>query len=202
MTRKMPEGRQHFFFIVVLLLLKLIFSSESNKRVANAELEAKRYLLSKNELERVLDRTEREASASKRKCEILQREIFNVTSSANQEKVHLEAENNDLQRRLAAYEKIESDLDALVLQAADGESDDPLWSFQNVPIQSRRRIEQSARLAKRVINLEKINIDLNREVEQLKNHNNKIKESLSNADKALDSVDQPYAYLGTFLKFT
>merc|ERR1712168_993641 len=170
-------------------------SSESNKRVANAELEAKRYLLSKNELERVLDRTEREASASKRKCEILQREIFNVTSSANQEKVHLEAENNDLQRRLAAYEKIESDLDALVLQAADGESDDPLWSFQNVPIQSRRRIEQSARLAKRVINLEKINIDLNREVEQLKNHNNKIKESLSNGDKALDSVDQPYAYL-------
>jgi len=173
-------------------------SSESNKRVANAELEAKRHLLSKNELERVLDRTEREASASKRKCEVLQREVFNVTAAASKEKVQFEAENNDLHRRLAAYEKIESDLDALVLQAADcddADVDNPLWAFNNVPTQSRRRIEQSARLAKRVINLEKINIDLNREVAQLKSHNLKIKESLSNADKALDSVDQPYAYL-------
>ena len=65
-------------------------------------------------------------------------------------------------------------------------------------MEASRNPKQSARLAKRVINLEKINIDLNREVAQLKNHNLKIKESLSNADKALDSVDQPYAYLGIF----
>ena len=73
-------------------------------------------------------------------------------------------------------------------------------------------MEQSARLAKRVINLEKINVDLTREIDSLKGDypfslslftvlsfilalNLKMKTELNSADEALGSVDQPYSYL-------
>ena len=45
----------------------------------------------------------------------------------------------------------------------------------NIPISSQRRIEQSARLAKRVLSLEKINQDLIRENEQEGNSKNEKK---------------------------
>ena len=46
------------------------FSSEATQRAAHAELEAKRYLISRNELERTLDVAQREAQANKRKVEV------------------------------------------------------------------------------------------------------------------------------------
>ena len=53
------------------------------------------------------------------------------------------------------------------VQAAD---DDGGWGLggANIPTNAKRRMEQSARLAKRVINLEKINVDLTREIDSLK----------------------------------
>jgi len=51
------------------------------------------------------------------------------------------------------------------------------------------------RLAKRVLNLERINVDLQREIDALKTANAKLTEQLDAADQALDGVNQPYNYL-------
>jgi progesterone-induced-blocking factor 1 len=56
-------------------------------------------------------------------------------------------------------------------------------------------MQQSVRLAKRVLNLERINVDLNREIDLLKTSKANLESRLDAADSALDGVNQPYNYL-------
>merc|ERR1711892_1352971 len=165
----------------------------ANQRAAHAKLEAKRIQLARNELERTVERCQREAQAATRKCEILQREVYQVQNEGEKHVMELESEQRDLRRRVTAYEKIESDLDSLILEEACQDPFAPLSA--NIPVSSQRRMEQSTWLAKRVLNLEKINADLVRENEQAKRHNDKMHAELKVADDALDKVNQPTAFL-------
>ena len=92
------------------------YRSEINKRLSHAELDAKRNLLSRNEVERVLEKTQREAQALQRKNEVMQREILTLQNEKEKLKTNLKSDIRDLNRRLQAYEKIEQDLDSLVIQ--------------------------------------------------------------------------------------
>ena len=55
-------------------------------------------------------------------------------------------------------------------------------------------------MAKRVLNLERINVDLQRENDSLKVKTGALKEQLESAESALDGVNQPYQYLLTAQK--
>ena len=55
-------------------------------------------------------------------------------------------------------------------------------------------------MAKRVLNLERINVDLQRENDSLKVNTRALKEQLESAESALDGVNQPYQYLLTAQK--
>jgi len=167
--------------------------SEAASRAAHAELEAKRNQLAKNELERALDKAHREAQAAQKKCDILQREVYQTQNDKERHILELESDQRDLRRRVSAYEKIESDLDALIIEEAVQDPFSPISA--NIPISSQRRIEQSARLAKRVLSLEKINQDLIRENEQAKLINDRMLSELKVADEALDRVQQPTSFL-------
>ena len=89
-----------------------------NKRLSHAELDAKRNLLSRNEVERILEQTQREAQASQRKNEVMQREILTLQNEREKMETNLKSDIRDLNRRLQAYEKIEQDLDSLVIQVS------------------------------------------------------------------------------------
>lgn len=178
--------------------------SEMQTRVQHAELESKRAGLARRELDAALDIAQRDAKASRSKAELLQRELYQMDNKSQKSQLELESEIRDISKKLTSYEKLEKELDCVVLQCADTEDEmDPerlLIGYgcgAAIPTNSRRRMQQSVRLAKRVLNLERINVDLQREIDAIKTANIKLKEQLESADAALDGVNQPYNYLVT-----
>ena len=134
--------------------------------------------------------------------ELLQREIFKIQNSSEKEKLHLEAENREISAKLKTFENLEKELDSVVLHIADDDNEnDPEQMLRNfgiggnMPTNSRRRMQQSVRLAKRALNLERINVDKSRELDLLKESNTKLKEQVQSLEAAMDGVNQPYSYL-------
>ena len=133
--------------------------------------------------------------------ELLQREIFKIQNTCEKDKLHLEAENRDISAKLKTFENLEKELDSVVLHIADDDENDPEQMLRNfgiggnMPTNSRRRMQQSVRLAKRALNLERISVDKTREIDVLKDSNTKLKEQVSSLEAAMDGVNQPYSYL-------
>ena len=133
--------------------------------------------------------------------ELLQREIFKIQNTCEKDKLHLEAENRDISAKLKTFENLEKELDSVVLHIADDDENDPEQMLRNfgiggnMPTNSRRRMQQSVRLAKRALNLERISVDKTREIDVLKDSNTKLKEQVSSLEAAMEGVNQPYSYL-------
>uniref|UniRef100_A0A8C5CKM8 Progesterone immunomodulatory binding factor 1 n=1 Tax=Gadus morhua TaxID=8049 RepID=A0A8C5CKM8_GADMO len=65
----------------------------------------------------------------------------------------------------------------------------------NVPTTAKRRLQQSVHLARRVLQLERQNTSLRREVEKHTTQTGHISEELSTANRLLQQTQQPYSYL-------
>ncbi|CAG5113838.1 Oidioi.mRNA.OKI2018_I69.chr2.g7928.t1.cds [Oikopleura dioica] len=176
--------------------------SELTTSYQSLQLESKRHQLAKTELREALDASQRDAKAATSKMELLQREIFKIQNSSEKEKLHLEAENREISAKLKTFENLEKELDSVVLHIADDDNEnDPEQMLRNfgiggnMPTNSRRRMQQSVRLAKRALNLERINVDKSRELDLLKESNTKLKEQVQSLEAAMDGVNQPYSYL-------
>ncbi|GAA6069689.1 progesterone-induced-blocking factor 1 isoform X2, partial [Tachysurus ichikawai] len=65
----------------------------------------------------------------------------------------------------------------------------------NVPTTAKRRLKQSVHLARRVLQLEKQNTLLRRDVEKSTTHTGQISQELQAANQLLQQAQQPYSYL-------
>lgn len=175
--------------------------SELTTSFQSLQLESKRHQLAKTELRDALEASKLDAKAATSKMELLQREIFKIQNTCEKDKLHLEAENRDISAKLKTFENLEKELDSVVLHIADDDENDPEQMLRNfgiggnMPTNSRRRMQQSVRLAKRALNLERISVDKTREIDVLKDSNTKLKEQVSSLEAAMEGVNQPYSYL-------
>jgi len=175
--------------------------SELTTSFQSLQLESKRHQLAKTELRDALEASKLDAKAATSKMELLQREIFKIQNTCEKDKLHLEAENREISSKLKTFENLEKELDSVVLHIADDDENDPEQMLRNfgiggnMPTNSRRRMQQSVRLAKRALNLERISVDKTREIDVLKDSNSKLKEQVSSLEAAMEGVNQPYSYL-------
>ena len=93
-----------------------------------------------------------------RKAEVLTKEYYTLQASQDKKVLELESSVADKSARLATYEKLEEDLDTVVMQAAEVEDEKDaekvLFSYgygANVASTTKRRMQQSVHLARRVL---------------------------------------------------
>ncbi|XP_041531429.1 progesterone-induced-blocking factor 1 isoform X3 [Microtus oregoni] len=126
--------------------------------------ESERVQLLQEETARNLTQCQMECEKYQKKLEVLTKEFYNLQSSSEKRITELEAQNSDHQARLDIYEKLEKELDEIIMQTAEIENEDEaeriLYSYgygANVPTTAKRRLQQSVHLARRVLQLEKQN---------------------------------------------
>ncbi len=125
-----------------------------------------------------------------------------MQTSSDRKATELEAQVSELRAKLEIYEKLEKELDDVVMQAAENvngeEAERVLFSYgygANVPSTAKRRLQHSVHLARRVLQLERINTSLKKELDNSKTQMHQLGEELSGASSLLDQAQQPYNYL-------
>ncbi|KAI8510465.1 Progesterone-induced-blocking factor 1 [Branchiostoma belcheri] len=136
------------------------------------------------------------------KLEVMTREYYELQRSTEKQFLEMETQNKDLKSRVETYEKLEQELDDVVMQAAEVENEDEaervLFSYgygANVPSTAKRRLKQSVHLARRVLQLERQNTSLRKDMDRQKTEAQHVAEELSAANRVLDQSQQPYSYL-------
>uniref|UniRef100_A0A8C1V040 Progesterone immunomodulatory binding factor 1 n=1 Tax=Cyprinus carpio TaxID=7962 RepID=A0A8C1V040_CYPCA len=179
----------------------------SDSRVAELLNQVK---LKKFELERsqmVQEETARNLSLCQIECEKHQKKLEATVLWATdiiRETHHteLQGQNCEQQALLATYEQLEKELDDVTMQAAKMEKEDEpervLFSYgygANIPTTAKRRLKQSVHLARRVLQLEKQDTLLRRDLEREMAHNSQISKELEAANQLLLQARQPHSYL-------
>ncbi|XP_048453999.1 progesterone-induced-blocking factor 1 isoform X2 [Rhincodon typus] len=164
--------------------------------------EAERAQLMQEETAKNLKQCQVECDKYQKKLEVLTKEFYKLQSSADKHTTELQAQNSELQARLVTYEKLEQELDGVIMQSAEMENEDDaervLFSYgygANVPTTAKRRLKQSVHLARRLLQLEKQNSLLRRDLDCQKVHANELSQELANANALLNQAQQPYSYL-------
>ncbi|XP_067841596.1 progesterone-induced-blocking factor 1 [Heptranchias perlo] len=164
--------------------------------------EAERAQLVQEETAKNLKQCQLECDKYQKKLEVLTKEFYSLQSSAEKHTTELQAQNSELQARLETYEKLEQELDGVIMQTAEMENEDDaervLFSYgygANVPTTAKRRLKQSVHLARRLLQLEKQNSLLRRDLEYHKIHADELSQKLANANSLLSQAQQPYSYL-------
>ncbi|XP_078077699.1 progesterone-induced-blocking factor 1 [Mustelus asterias] len=164
--------------------------------------DAERAQLVQEETARNLKQCQVECDKYQKKLEVLTKEFYRLQSSADKHTTELQAQNSELQARLVTYEKLEEELDGVIMQSAEMENEDDaervLFSYgygANVPTTAKRRLKQSVHLARRLLQLEKQNSLLRRDLDCQKIHANELSQELENANVLLNHTQQPYSYL-------
>ncbi|KAK3597678.1 hypothetical protein CHS0354_040054 [Potamilus streckersoni] len=164
--------------------------------------EAERTIMVHEETVRNLKESELEIEKLKKKLEVLTKEYYVLQANMEKKVIELESHLSEKTARLQTYEKLEQELDDVVMQAAEvedeKEAEKVLFSYgygANVPSTSKRRLQQSVHLARRVLQLEKINTSLKQDLEREKNKFKQLAEELKNSNSLLDQAQQPYNYL-------
>ena len=146
--------------------------------------------------------TQLEVDRLTKKAEVLTKEYYAQQTGLEKKIVELESTLSDREARLKTYEKLEKELDDVVMQAAEMENEEDaekvLFSYgygANVPSTSKRRLQQSVHLARRVLQLEKINTSLRQDIEQQKQKTLLMADELKSANNLLNEADQPHNYL-------
>uniref|UniRef100_A0A8C5A1H2 Progesterone immunomodulatory binding factor 1 n=1 Tax=Gadus morhua TaxID=8049 RepID=A0A8C5A1H2_GADMO len=129
-------------------------------------------------------------------------QFYGLQTVSEKRAVELQAQNAEQAARLQTYERLEQELDQVTMQAAEIENEEEaervLFSYgygANVPTTAKRRLQQSVHLARRVLQLERQNTSLRREVEKHTTQTGHISEELSTANRLLQQTQQPYSYL-------
>uniref|UniRef100_A0A8D0AS51 Progesterone immunomodulatory binding factor 1 n=1 Tax=Sander lucioperca TaxID=283035 RepID=A0A8D0AS51_SANLU len=164
--------------------------------------EAERAQMVKEETAKALAQCQVECEKQQKKLELLTQEFYRLQTSSEKRLAELHAQNAEQASRLETYEKLELELDQVTMQAAEIENEEEaervLFSYgygANVPTTAKRRLKQSVHLARRVLQLERQNTSLRRELERHKSQTGHISEELLAANQLLQQTQQPYSYL-------
>ncbi|XP_015769721.1 PREDICTED: progesterone-induced-blocking factor 1-like [Acropora digitifera] len=133
---------------------------------------------------------------------VLNKEYYALQNSSEKRLVELESKCKEQSDKLDVYEKLEKELDDVIMQAAEIENESDaervLFSYgygANVPSTAKRRMQQSVQLARRVLHLERANTSLRNEMEREKKKKDLLGKELSKATSLLNEAQQPYNYL-------
>ncbi|XP_057703771.1 progesterone-induced-blocking factor 1 isoform X2 [Corythoichthys intestinalis] len=164
--------------------------------------EAERAQMMKEETDKALAQCQVECEKQRKKLEVLTQEFYRLQTSSEKRTAELHAQNAEQASRLETYEKLEKELDQVTMQAAEIENEEEaervLFSYgygANVPTTARRRLQQSVHLARRVLQLERQNTSLRRDLEKHQSQTGQISEELLAANQLLEQTQQPYSYL-------
>ncbi|XP_041531419.1 progesterone-induced-blocking factor 1 isoform X2 [Microtus oregoni] len=164
--------------------------------------ESERVQLLQEETARNLTQCQMECEKYQKKLEVLTKEFYNLQSSSEKRITELEAQNSDHQARLDIYEKLEKELDEIIMQTAEIENEDEaeriLYSYgygANVPTTAKRRLQQSVHLARRVLQLEKQNSLILKDLDHQKDQVRQLSQERDRANSLLNQTQQPYRYL-------
>ncbi|MBN3308178.1 PIBF1 factor, partial [Amia calva] len=134
--------------------------------------------------------------------QVLTKEFYGLQTSSEKRITELQAQNSEYQARLETYERLEQELDDVTMQAAEMENEDEaervLFSYgygANVPTTAKRRLKQSVHLARRLLQLEKQNTLLRRDLERKSTHVEQVSKELDRANYLINQAQQPYSYL-------
>ncbi|XP_051636412.1 progesterone-induced-blocking factor 1 isoform X2 [Manacus candei] len=149
-----------------------------------------------------LSQCQMECEKYQRKLEVLTKEFYSLQASSETRIIELQTQNSEFQARLDTYEKLEKELDEIILQTAEMEdefeAERVLFSYgygANVPTTAKRRLKQSVHLARRLLQLEKQNSLLVKDLEHQKEQVTQISQELDRANSLLNQAQQPYKYL-------
>ncbi|XP_051016864.1 progesterone-induced-blocking factor 1 [Acomys russatus] len=164
--------------------------------------ESERVQLLQEETARNLTQCQLECEKYQKKMEVLTKEFYSLQSSSEKRITELEAQNSEHQARLDIYEKLEKELDEIIMQTAEIENEDEaeriLYSYgygANVPTTAKRRLKQSVHLARRVLQLEKQNSLILKDLDHQKDQVRQLSQELDRANSLLNQTQQPYRYL-------
>lgn len=164
--------------------------------------ESERVQLIQEETSRNLTQCQLECEKYQKKLEVLTKEFYSLQASSEKRITELQAQNSDHQARLDIYEKLEKELDEIIMQTAEIENEDEaeriLFSYgygANVPTTAKRRLKQSVHLARRVLQLEKQNSLVLKDLEHQKDQVTQLSQELDRANSLLSQTQQPYRYL-------
>ncbi|NXY29420.1 PIBF1 factor, partial [Pomatorhinus ruficollis] len=158
--------------------------------------------LMQQETAKNLSQCQMECEKYQRKLEVLTKEFYSLQSSSEARITELQTQNSEFQARLDTYEKLEKELDEIIMQTAEmedeAEAERVLFSYgygANVPTTAKRRLKQSVHLARRLLQLEKQNSLLVKDLEHQKEQVTQISQELGRANSLLNQAQQPYKYL-------
>ncbi|XP_068038416.1 progesterone-induced-blocking factor 1 [Anomalospiza imberbis] len=158
--------------------------------------------LMQQETAKNLSQCQMECEKYQRKLEVLTKEFYSLQSSSETRIIELQTQNSEFQARLDTYEKLEKELDEIILQTAEMEdeveAERVLFSYgygANVPTTAKRRLKQSVHLARRLLQLEKQNSLLVKDLDHQKEQITQISQELDRANSLLNQAQQPYKYL-------
>ncbi|XP_036396991.1 progesterone-induced-blocking factor 1 [Megalops cyprinoides] len=176
--------------------------AELLNQVKLKSFEVERAQMVQEETAKNLSQCQIECEKQQKKLEVLTKEFYSLQTSSEKRITELEAQNSERQSRLETYEKLEQELDDVTMQAAEMENEDEaervLFSYgygANVPTTAKRRLKQSVHLARRLLQLEKQNTLLRRDLERQTAHTEQISSELEDANRLLQQAQQPYSYL-------
>ncbi|XP_052815474.1 progesterone-induced-blocking factor 1-like [Mya arenaria] len=146
--------------------------------------------------------TQLEVEKLTKKAEVLTKEYYVQQTGLEKRIAELESQLQEKEGRLQTYERMEKELDDVVMQAAEVDNEEEaekvLFSYgygANVPSTAKRRLQQSVHLARRVLQLEKINTSLKQEVNREKKKILQLADEVKSTNSLLDQSQQPYNYL-------
>ncbi|XP_030056476.1 progesterone-induced-blocking factor 1 [Microcaecilia unicolor] len=164
--------------------------------------EAERAHVVQEEITGNLKQCQLECEKYQKKVEVITKEFYSLQTSTEKHISELQTHNSEYQARLETYEKLEQELDDVIVQAAEMENEDEaervLFSYgygANVPTTAKRRLKQSVHLARRLLLLEKQNSLLVKDLEQQKGQTTQLSQELDRANALLNQAQQPYRYL-------
>ncbi|XP_049503017.1 progesterone-induced-blocking factor 1 isoform X3 [Panthera uncia] len=164
--------------------------------------ESERVQLIQEETARNLTQCQLECEKYQKKIEVLTKEFYSLQGSSEKRITELQARNSEYQARLDIYERLEKELDEIIMQTAEIENEDEaervLFSYgygANVPTTAKRRLKQSVHLARRVLQLEKQNSLVLKDLEHQKDQVTQLSQELDRANSLLNQTQQPYRYL-------
>ncbi|XP_072638914.1 progesterone-induced-blocking factor 1 isoform X1 [Canis lupus baileyi] len=164
--------------------------------------ETERVQLIQEETARNLTQCQLECEKYQKKLEVLTKEFYSLQASSEKRITELQSQNSEHQARLDIYERLEKELDEIIMQTAEIENEDEaervLFSYgygANVPTTAKRRLKQSVHLARRVLQLEKQNSLVLKDLEHQKEQVTQLSQELDRANSLLNQTQQPYRYL-------
>uniref|UniRef100_A0AAR2K9V8 Progesterone immunomodulatory binding factor 1 n=1 Tax=Pygocentrus nattereri TaxID=42514 RepID=A0AAR2K9V8_PYGNA len=157
--------------------------SELQNQMKLKAFEVERAQMVQEETAKNLSLCQIECEKHQKKLEVLTKEFYALQASSEKRIAELHSLSVEQEKRLEIYEKLEKELDDVTMQAAEMENEDEaervLFSYgygANVPTTAKRRLKQSVHLARRVLQLEKQNTLLRRDLERRSAHTEQISE--------------------------